>query len=65
VNAIHFDRLTRSLASFSSRRDLIRGLASALGLGLIAPQFPGSAVGKNKKRNKPKKSEFGCLDIGK
>jgi hypothetical protein len=67
VNATLFDRLTRTFAGSTSRRDIIRGLASALGLGLTAAASPGGADAKKKKRkkNKPKKNEFGCLDVGK
>lgn len=65
MDATLFDRLTRRLAYSTSRQGLIHGLSTALGLSLTATHFPGSADAKNKQRKKPKKNEFGCLDVGK
>jgi hypothetical protein len=65
MDATNFDRLTRMLAGSASRRGLIHGLAIALGLGFTATDFVGSADAKKKKRKKPKKNDFGCLNVGK
>jgi hypothetical protein len=63
-----FDTLTRSLTGIPIRRDVLRGLAG-LGIGLTTIHSPVRADAKRKnkdrKRNKPKKNEFGCLDVGK
>lgn len=65
MNSDMFDTLARSLAKSSSRRGALRGFATALGIGWTATLDPGGAVAKNKKHKKPKKNEFGCLNIGK
>lgn len=62
-----FDHLTRSLAIAPTRRDALGVLAAGIGSFLAGSQFPGQVESKkkNKKRKKPKKNAFGCLDIGK
>jgi hypothetical protein len=65
VDTPRFDRLTRLLADISSRRTLNHVLAAVAGSALPKVQFQGSADANNKKRKKPKKNEFGCLNIGK
>jgi hypothetical protein len=58
-----FDRLARRLAAALSRRQ-----AAALLLSAAVPPplwLASRTTAKNKKRNKPKKNEFGCLDVGK
>jgi hypothetical protein len=65
VNGDVFDALARSQFDSSTRRDALRGVAAALGMWLSAAPFPGSVEAKKNKRKKPKKNEFGCLDVGK
>ena len=56
-----FDALARALAAALPRRFLLGGLAGATGLAAAGrPQQE-----RGKKRNKPKKNAFGCLDVGK
>jgi hypothetical protein len=58
MDAMHFDRLARSLKDTSSRRDLLRG-AAITAVGLVTLQFHGEA--KAKKRHKHKKR---CRKLG-
>jgi hypothetical protein len=64
MNRDAFDTLARSFAVSSSRRDAMHGFVTALGIRWTATFFPGSVAAKNKKRKKPKKNEFGCLNVG-
>lgn len=57
------DRLARRLAAALSRRHVAALLLSTGVAPLL--RFAPVATGKKKKRNKPKKNEFGCLDVGK
>jgi hypothetical protein len=72
VDQHHFAVLTRSLTNLPTRRDLLRGLASA-GIGLQALRLSDAVEAKKrkkrKKNNKKKKSrpvvnQYGCLDVG-
>jgi hypothetical protein len=56
------DALTRAVSSVLSRR----GLAGALGLGLLAPAAVVDArkKHKHKKKQKAKFNDFGCVDVG-
>jgi hypothetical protein len=66
----HCEPITRFLTAIPSRRDLLRGLATAgIGSGIARLQL--TAVGKRKRKrkhkNQDKKSKpnaFGCLDVG-
>lgn len=69
----HFARLTGVLSAIPSRRDVVRGLASGLGLGVA--RRPELADAKQKRHEKRKKkcpkppkpgtpNAFGCLDVG-
>ena len=60
MDASHFDRATRSLAAASSRRLLLRGLAT---LGLALAHLP-SRVRAKKRKKKLKFNEFGCVNVG-
>jgi hypothetical protein len=51
-----------SLTRLPSRRDVLRGLVAA-GLGLVAARLPEPA-GASKKRKKPRRNTFGCVDVG-
>ena len=65
MDATRFDRLTRALITVPSRRDLLRGLASAaLSLALAGLSHPMRAKDKHKKDKKPKPNAFGCLNVG-
>jgi hypothetical protein len=59
-----FERLTRSVSSLLSRRNL----AGALGLGGITLSVPADAKKKHKHKHKKKKNlkfnDFGCVDVG-
>jgi hypothetical protein len=65
MDAARFDALTRRLTEFQSRR---RVLVTLRGLGIVgtASRWPWDAAeAKKKKRKKPKKNQFGCIDVGK
>jgi hypothetical protein len=54
----------RSLTSLPSRRDVLRGLASA-GLALGLARLPEAVAAKKRKTPKrPKPNGFGCLNVG-
>ncbi len=53
MNQHHFTAWTRLVTHLPSRRDVLRGLASA-GLGLAASRLPETAEGKKKRKNKNK-----------
>jgi hypothetical protein len=59
MDASRFDILARSLTDLSARRALVRGLAA---LGLQAAGVPSGAGAK--RRKKPKRNAFGCLNVG-
>jgi hypothetical protein len=53
-----------AVTGMPSRRDLLRGLASAgLALGIVGRADPGEAK-KRKHTKKVKKNQFGCVDVG-
>jgi hypothetical protein len=56
-----FDALARALGTVLPRRFLVGAAAGALGLAVPGSPRPAQA----KKRNKPKKNAFGCLNVGK
>lgn len=60
MDAARFDRLTRSLAAVSSRRVLLRGLAS---LGLAVGHVPDITTARKRKKT-VKFNDFGCVDVG-
>lgn len=61
MNATRFDRLTRGLSTTPTRRAILGGFATAI--GLAAPRVPGRVEAKTKK--KPLKvNEFGCVNVG-
>jgi hypothetical protein len=67
MDAPRFDRWTRSLTGFASRRSVL-GLVGAA-LGLAATRFPGITAPKKKQKKKTSKkltrNSFGCVDVGK
>lgn len=72
MNPNHVIVMTRSLTKLPSRRDVVRGLASA-GLGLGAVRLPDIADAKKKRKHKHKHkkkvkpatpNEFGCYEVG-
>ncbi len=67
MNSHNFDHLTRSLAIAPTRRGALGGLIAGIGSVLAGTRSSGRVASqkKNKKRNKPKKNEFGCLNVGK
>jgi hypothetical protein len=62
MNAVHFDRLTRTVRNLSSRRGFMRGIAVAT--GLVAIHAPDAAGAKKKKKNKLKVNKYGCVNVG-
>ena len=62
-----FATLTRSLTRTPSRRDVLRGVASA-GLALGLTRLPNAAEARKKRRKtkakSPKPNAFGCLEVG-
>lgn len=63
-----YDVVTRALALFPSRRDVLRGVAGA-GLGLGALKLPGTIDARKKKRKGKKTrrlvfNRYGCADVG-
>jgi hypothetical protein len=54
----HFDRLTRSVSRFLSRRAL------ATTLGVVALGSHGLAEARKKKKRKVKRNAFGCVNVG-
>ncbi len=67
MNGNRFDVLTAQMTNASSRRDVMRALAS-LGMGVGAAWRIGGAGAKRKRKKKGKKAKsnaFGCLNVGK
>jgi hypothetical protein len=64
MDAAGFDALTRRLTSFRERRHVLASLGG-LGLAGVAGRLPWDAAEAKKKRKKPKKNQFGCIDVGK
>jgi hypothetical protein len=68
MEATHFDRLTRSLTTYSSRRRLV-GCLAATAFGLATFRIPGLTVAKKRRKSKKAKklqlNEFRCVDVGK
>jgi hypothetical protein len=59
------DTATRSFIHLPSRRDVLRGLASAgLGLGLVSLADRTAAKQRKPKKRKPKPNAYGCLNVG-
>jgi hypothetical protein len=60
-----FDALTRSWSEAASRRSVLGGILATMGHGVL---LPGGAAAKrtktHRKRKKPKKNAFGCLNVG-
>jgi hypothetical protein len=54
IDDLHFDRLRR--------RFVLGGFAAALGLG--AARRPDVASAKKRRKTKPKRNAFGCVDVG-
>jgi hypothetical protein len=63
VDAARFDALTRRLTSSSARRRMLRVIGGFGFAGLVSHVPWG--VAEAKKRKKPKKNQFGCIDVGK
>jgi hypothetical protein len=68
VDHDHMGAVRRSLTSFPSRRDLLRGLA-ATGIGLGFARLPSIASARKRPRQgndtpKPKPNKYGCLEVG-
>ncbi|MGH2616437.1 MAG: hypothetical protein ACRDJC_14435 [Thermomicrobiales bacterium] len=65
MDANRFDDLTRSLSEHPSRRRVVRGfaLAALAQATLLGPDVP-LVVARKKRRNKVKKNQFGCVDVG-
>jgi hypothetical protein len=63
VDAATFDALTRRLTTSGARRRLLA--ISALGLAGVTVRLPWGVAEARKKRKKPKKNQFGCIDVGK
>jgi hypothetical protein len=63
MDAHRFDRLIRTLTARTSRRGIMRGLASA-GLGVVASRTPGAVEARKKKSRKLKRNSYGCVDVG-
>jgi hypothetical protein len=61
MDAARFDRLTRSLSAWSSRRRLLHLAAASVGLGLTTSPL---VVGTRAKKKKLKKNAFGCVNVG-
>jgi hypothetical protein len=59
MDGIHFDRLARRLSATGTRRGMVLGLVSTL--GLAAPRHRGAAKGKKKPITL---NQFGCVDVG-
>lgn len=65
VDTSQFDRWARTLADATTRRGIVHGLAGTA-LGLAVARLPDrEAAGKTRKRQKPKRNAYGCLDVGK
>jgi hypothetical protein len=60
LDAMRFDRLTRTVSAMFSRR----GMASTLGLTAIALSGSAAAKKKRKKKKKVKRNAFGCVNVG-
>ena len=67
MDAGRFDDIACMLIDASSRRDVLRSLAAAVGLGAMAPVIT-EARKKNKRKKKKKKplqfNTFGCVNVG-
>ena len=62
MDAFRFDRFTRALTTAPSRRIVLQSLVATV-LGL-APAPPLSAVHARKRKNKVRRNEFGCVNVG-
>jgi hypothetical protein len=64
VDANRFDRIARSLVASPSRRRFLAGLVAAP--SLLAPwdSSPMEARKKKKRKQKLKRNEYGCVDVG-
>jgi hypothetical protein len=60
MDAFHFDRLTRSLVTATSRRVVLIGAAES---GLLG-RTPAFSQAKKRKRHRLKRNQFGCVDVG-